>query len=221
MWKEAVVTWRYYPGICLGSLRKTTKTLSHNSRSPGWYLNPGPPEYEARVLTTRPRRLVKGVEDIGFPDWFEPGTSQTRSRIANRHTAIVGVWEAEHAVGWNLPIVRSLHAPSTKKARELLSVLFITRLVYSNTFNTHNRLNEWRFIESIVADVYKLQFTLPDIWFSGLLPRFMFIFTCSLHFLYCTVICEPGSSVSTVSGYGLDDRAIEVRSLAEAKGFFL
>jgi hypothetical protein len=32
---------------------------------------------------------------------------------------------------------------------------------------------------------------------------------------------EPGSSVSIVSGYGLDDRAIEVRTPAEAKGFFL
>jgi hypothetical protein len=31
--------------------------------------------------------------------------------------------------------------------------------------------------------------------------------------------CEPGSSGSIVSGYGLDDRAIEVRSLAEAKDF--
>jgi hypothetical protein len=31
---------------------------------------------------------------------------------------------------------------------------------------------------------------------------------------------EPGSSVS-MSGYGLNDRAIEVRSPAEAKGFFL
>jgi hypothetical protein len=30
-----------------------------------------------------------------------------------------------------------------------------------------------------------------------------------------------GSSVIIVSGYGLDDRVIEVRSLAEAKGFFL
>jgi hypothetical protein len=29
---------------------------------------------------------------------------------------------------------------------------------------------------------------------------------------------EPGSSVSIVSGYGLDDRAIEVPSPAEAKG---
>jgi hypothetical protein len=32
--------------------------------------------------------------------------------------------------------------------------------------------------------------------------------------------CEPGSSVSAVSGYGLDDPAIEVRSLSEAKDFF-
>jgi hypothetical protein len=35
-------------------------------------------------------------------------------------------------------------------------------------------------------------------------------------------ICgELGSSVSILSGYGLDDRAIEVRSPAEMKGFFL
>jgi hypothetical protein len=32
---------------------------------------------------------------------------------------------------------------------------------------------------------------------------------------------QPGSSVSIVSGYGLGDRAIEVRCSAEAKGFFL
>jgi hypothetical protein len=32
---------------------------------------------------------------------------------------------------------------------------------------------------------------------------------------------QPSSSVSIVSGYGLDDRAIEARSPAEAKGFFL
>jgi hypothetical protein len=31
---------------------------------------------------------------------------------------------------------------------------------------------------------------------------------------------EPGSSGSIVSGYGLDDRAIEVRSPAGAKDFF-
>jgi hypothetical protein len=32
---------------------------------------------------------------------------------------------------------------------------------------------------------------------------------------------EPNSSVSIVSGYRLGDRAIEVHSPAEAKGFFL
>jgi hypothetical protein len=41
------------------------------------------------------------------------------------------------------------------------------------------------------------------------------------HFISLTDVCELGSSVSIVSGYGLDDGAIEVRSLAEAKGFFL
>jgi hypothetical protein len=32
---------------------------------------------------------------------------------------------------------------------------------------------------------------------------------------------HQGSSVSVVSGYGLDDRAIDVRYPAEVKGFFL
>jgi hypothetical protein len=32
---------------------------------------------------------------------------------------------------------------------------------------------------------------------------------------------EPGSLLSILSGYGLDVRAIEIRSPAEAKGFFL
>jgi hypothetical protein len=37
----------------------------------------------------------------------------------------------------------------------------------------------------------------------------------------CIIIISRGSSVSIVSGYGLDDRVIEVRSPAEVKGFFL
>jgi hypothetical protein len=36
----------YYPGICLKGLRTTTKNSGH----------PGPPEYEAGVLSNRPRR---------------------------------------------------------------------------------------------------------------------------------------------------------------------
>jgi hypothetical protein len=39
-------------------------------------------------------------------------------------------------------------------------------------------------------------------------------FACSTQYF-----SEPGSSVSIVSGYGLHDRAIEVRSPAEAKDF--
>jgi hypothetical protein len=49
---------RYYPDICLEGLGKTTKNLNHESRSPGRHSNPGPPEYEAGVLTSQPRRSV-------------------------------------------------------------------------------------------------------------------------------------------------------------------
>jgi hypothetical protein len=35
-----------------------------------------------------------------------------------------------------------------------------------------------------------------------------------------SLVREPGSSVSIVSGYGLDHRAIKVRCPAEVKGFF-
>jgi hypothetical protein len=58
-WKGCGRKWswpnlKYYPGICLEGLRKATKTLSQDSRSASRDLNPGPSEYEAGVLTTRP-----------------------------------------------------------------------------------------------------------------------------------------------------------------------
>jgi hypothetical protein len=43
----------------------------------------------------------------------------------------------------------------------------------------------------------------------------------SQHCDYSKESGEQGSSVSSVSSYGLVDRAIEVRSPAQAKGFFL
>jgi hypothetical protein len=49
---------RYYTIICLEELRETTKNLSQDSRSAGRDLNPGLPDYEARVLFTRRRRSV-------------------------------------------------------------------------------------------------------------------------------------------------------------------
>jgi hypothetical protein len=48
----------YYLGIRLEGLRKTAKPPRDDSRSPGRDFNPGSPEYEAVVLTTRPRRPV-------------------------------------------------------------------------------------------------------------------------------------------------------------------
>jgi hypothetical protein len=42
-------------------LRKATQNLGQDSRSRGRDLNPGPPEYEARVLPIRPRHSVRAV----------------------------------------------------------------------------------------------------------------------------------------------------------------
>jgi hypothetical protein len=47
-------TW-HLPG---GTEENHEKTFSHDSQSPGWDLNPGPPEYEAGVLTSRPWHSV-------------------------------------------------------------------------------------------------------------------------------------------------------------------
>jgi hypothetical protein len=59
MRKEAVVAWfkvlsRHLPG----RTEENHKNLSQDSWFPGRDLNPGPPEYETGVLTTRPRLLV-------------------------------------------------------------------------------------------------------------------------------------------------------------------
>jgi hypothetical protein len=60
-----------------------------------------------------------------------------------------------------------------------------------------------------VSNVKGKQLIYEDL--SGYIPRNIWA-----HYSY---FYEPGSSVSIVSGYGLDDRAIEVRSPAGAKDF--
>jgi hypothetical protein len=52
---------RYYAGIRLEGLRKSTKNLIRHSRTPGRDSNPGRHGHEAGVLTTRPRRSVTTV----------------------------------------------------------------------------------------------------------------------------------------------------------------
>jgi hypothetical protein len=49
---------RYYPGIFLEWLRKTTNNFDQDSRSSDQVLNPGLPEYDAGVLCRRQWRLV-------------------------------------------------------------------------------------------------------------------------------------------------------------------
>jgi hypothetical protein len=44
----------YYPGICVGGQRKTTKNLSHYRWYQGRDLNSEPPEYEEGELTSQP-----------------------------------------------------------------------------------------------------------------------------------------------------------------------
>jgi hypothetical protein len=46
-----------------GGTEENHEKISQDIRSPGSDLNPGPPEYEAGVLTTRPRRSVSTVSN--------------------------------------------------------------------------------------------------------------------------------------------------------------
>jgi hypothetical protein len=66
-----------------------------------------------------------------------------------------------------------------------------------------------------VSKVRHVYFTLYLLWFNFILAYIRVV----LISVYTGQYCEPGSSVSMVSGYGLDGQAIEVRSPAEAKGF--
>jgi hypothetical protein len=49
---------RHYHCICLEELRKVSKDLSQDSRFPVQDFNPGLPEYETGVLTTRARHSL-------------------------------------------------------------------------------------------------------------------------------------------------------------------
>jgi hypothetical protein len=55
---------RYYPGIRVEGLRKTTKNLSQDSRSPGRNLKPGSSEYEAGALINLPRLSMPYVAKL-------------------------------------------------------------------------------------------------------------------------------------------------------------
>jgi hypothetical protein len=52
-WEQLWLNLRCYLGICMEGLRKTTKNLRQDRRSPSQDLKLGTPNYEAGVLTTR------------------------------------------------------------------------------------------------------------------------------------------------------------------------
>jgi hypothetical protein len=52
------LSFKLLSSIRLEERKDNTKILSQDNRSPGRDLNPVPPEYEAEVLITRPRRSV-------------------------------------------------------------------------------------------------------------------------------------------------------------------
>jgi hypothetical protein len=63
-WKEAVVAQLTVLSRHLSGGTEENHEKPHNSRSPGRDSNPGPPEYEAGVLTTRSRLSVEQLNTL-------------------------------------------------------------------------------------------------------------------------------------------------------------
>jgi hypothetical protein len=57
--KRSWPNFKVLPRKSSGGTKEKQETLSQDSRSPGRDLKPGPPEYEAGVLTTGPRRSMR------------------------------------------------------------------------------------------------------------------------------------------------------------------
>jgi hypothetical protein len=56
--ERSLPNFKVLPRICMEEKKKTTKNLSKDSQFSGRDTKLGPPEHEARVLTTRPRRSI-------------------------------------------------------------------------------------------------------------------------------------------------------------------
>jgi hypothetical protein len=78
--KRSWPNFRYNPSICLEGLRKSTKRISQDSRSPVRDLNPGYPAYEAGVLTTRPRRSMRSAVMTDSRVWYHSQEVQVASQ---------------------------------------------------------------------------------------------------------------------------------------------
>jgi hypothetical protein len=86
-WKDAVMAKlkvAYYPSIRPEEFRKTAKNTCQYSRSPGRDLKQNLPEYDAGVLTTRPRRSVlvgRNIFNVNFETHYVPHRTQSALRL--------------------------------------------------------------------------------------------------------------------------------------------
>jgi hypothetical protein len=82
--KSSRTNFRYYNGMYLEGLRETAKNLFQDIRSAGRDLNPGPPEYEAGVLTTRPRHSLRTFIAMNNFSSLQVSKSPLSTRVSNK-----------------------------------------------------------------------------------------------------------------------------------------
>jgi hypothetical protein len=130
IWKDLVgsgrgLILRYYPGIHLEGLRKTTKNSIRMAGLRGRDLDPGPPEYEAGVLMTWPRPSVwwirKDVEGSG------------RGLIWGTIPLFAGLWRKPRKSESGYPVSRPRFGPVTSRIRSS-SVNRSTMTFYNTNF---------------------------------------------------------------------------------------
>jgi hypothetical protein len=155
---------------------------------------------------------------IPFPIYFSsyhstPLVASLHKPQINKHETCIfhfSVWGSLYTS----PIVTNYkfmsYTPSTSRgSNENCPLLWNPNVKY----DVHLVINQLNQFHSITPHLFNTCF---NVIISGKSPKWYF------SLLFNTVYFKKlGSSVSIVSGYGLDDQAIEVRSQAEAKGFFL
>jgi hypothetical protein len=138
---------RYYPVICLKGLRKTTKILTQDNRSPCRHLNLGLPKYEPGVLTTRLRRSVC-VNTCACLSWSRKWGVSTRletDRCVSCSTKVTVLGSA------------AVHLHRCWTVSPKLSTLLFRLWLYSS-------FNARAYVSPCQHDFHKLGIPLPLLW---------------------------------------------------------
>jgi hypothetical protein len=118
--------------ICLGELRETTKAITYDSLSLCQYLNAGPPEYEAGVLTVQPWHVVNNVCQVGFSTTVRPVLTLRIEKTASRcrgwlrkfSMSSCGQTTRSGHPSWGLGVELTLHCKSSiTVSRTLIYIL--------------------------------------------------------------------------------------------------